>query len=390
MAVRNLGKTIAISAVALLATAIFCAFAFVQFQQHLLRWRAERLLADIHSIQMGKSNWQDAQRLITRWGRWGAWQGECSPRRCDYQIVMEDAFHVIPIYQMPNLEIREEGNQRFAFLRRPYYWLGGRFAWVDARIQVRNGIIWTKTFDVGIHESSNIPFENDDDYALSGSGWAYTNYRNNDLLPGREYDVIHPPCSGCKSLDVEYTPLADPAMVNRLLDFRLSCLTSIVKCRQPSQLMPSAWTVYNQMNKEDAARPAVNNHDDDNFIEKSATDARYAALATIISIQPATTEGKPALRMTFRITQSAKGSVPTGLEFSQAYSLRPPAEEMIGGTHFGDLKLGARTIALFDIRPDQPEPDNGKNGNYFVIPYSGPILAAVQRGIARDKLADVP
>jgi len=390
MGVRNLGKTIAISIAALLATAIFCAAAFVQFQQNLLRWRAERLLTDIHSIQMGKSNWQDAQRLMTRWGRWGDWQGECSARRCDYQIVMEDAFHVIPIYQVSNPETRKEGNQRFPFLHRPYYWLGGRFAWVDARIQVRNGIIWTKTFDLGVHETSNIPFENEDDYALSGSGWAYTNYKNNGLLPGREYDVIHPPCTGCKSLDVEYTPFADPAMVNRLLDFRLSCLTSIFKCREPSELMPSAWEAYNNMEKDNATHPTMNERDDGAFIEKEATDTRYAAFATVVSIQPAFKDRKPALKMTFRITQSLKGSAPTGLEFSMTYFRMPPTVELVGGTHFGDLKIGARTIALFEFRPDQPEPDAVLNGQYYVIPYSDRVLAAVQRGIARDKLADVP
>ena len=47
---RNLGKTLALSVAAALAIPILCAAAFVQFQQHLLRWRAERLLADIHSI----------------------------------------------------------------------------------------------------------------------------------------------------------------------------------------------------------------------------------------------------------------------------------------------------------------------------------------------------
>lgn len=295
----------------------------------------------------------------------------------------------MPIYQVPNLEVREEANQRFAFLHKPYYWLGGRFAMVAARIQVRNGIIWAKTFDLGVLETSNIPFENEDDYALSGSGWAYTNYKNNGLLPGREYDVIHPACTGCKSLDVEYTPFADPAMVNRLLDFRLSCLTGIFKCREPSELMPSAWTVYNQTEKEHAAGSVIDENDD-LFLEKEATDTRYAALATIVSIQPATKEGKPARNMTFRITQSLKGSVPPGLEFSQIYSLRPPTEELVGGTHFSDMKLGAIAIALFDFRPDQPEPDALLNGYYYVIPYSDRTLAAVQRGIARDKLAEVP
>jgi hypothetical protein len=40
----------------------------VQAQQRLLRWRAERLLADIREIQMGKSTWVDAQRLMYEWG----------------------------------------------------------------------------------------------------------------------------------------------------------------------------------------------------------------------------------------------------------------------------------------------------------------------------------
>jgi hypothetical protein len=153
--------------------------------------------------------------------------------------------------------------------------------------------------------------------------------------------------------------------------------------------MPAAWTFYNKFEQQNAVRPAVEVTDFD-LIEKNATDTRYAALATIVGTHSAVKDGKPARKMIFKITQSLKGSVPQGLEFSMTYPLRPPMEEMIGGTHFGDLRSGARTIAIFGVRPDQPEPDAVQNGYYEIIPCTDRTLSAVQRGIARDKLADVP
>ena len=74
---------------------VVLAFCAVQFQQRLMRWRAERLLADIRQIQMGHSTWSDAQRLMHRWGASGRWEGSCTSQRCDYQIVLQD-ISVIP------------------------------------------------------------------------------------------------------------------------------------------------------------------------------------------------------------------------------------------------------------------------------------------------------
>ena len=47
---------------------VMLAFLLVQFQQNLLRWRAERLMADMHRIRLYQSNWDDAQRLMSRLG----------------------------------------------------------------------------------------------------------------------------------------------------------------------------------------------------------------------------------------------------------------------------------------------------------------------------------
>ena len=61
----RLGRLIRLAAIAI-AAIVLCAAAYVQIQQHLLRWRAERLLNDIREIQMGKSTWVDAQRMMHR------------------------------------------------------------------------------------------------------------------------------------------------------------------------------------------------------------------------------------------------------------------------------------------------------------------------------------
>jgi hypothetical protein len=389
MGVRNLGKTIAISIAALLATAIFCAAAFVQFQQNLLRWRAERLLTDIHSIQMGKSNWQDAQRLMTRWGRWGDWQGECSARRCDYQIVMEDAFHVMPIYQMPNGGIREEANQRFKFLGRPYTWLGGRFAMVAARIQLKDGIIWTKNFEVLIPPLPHIPYQFDTDAVIAGWTHGVTSGRHCDLPGLSEYAVERPICSGCKALEVSHTPFADPILINHLLEFHLKCLTSFRPCLDPSQLMPNAEGFLKREEQQPGSiEPPELSADQE--LELEARDTQYVALAEITGTSTTIEDGKNAEWATFRLTQSLKGAVPAGLKVNrpQPATLLEVAWRESGSS--AKFRVGEKAIALFDVRPDRPEQDNINNGDYTLIPYKDQALAAVQRGIARDKLADVP
>jgi hypothetical protein len=121
---------------------------FVQIQQRILRWRAERLLADIREIQMGKSTWADAQRLMNRWGAWGGYQNECNQQYCSYKISIDDvsrAFHDFPFL---------DGGQWDSQLRRPewmsgpYTLAGERFAVVEAGSEVRNGEIWGKSFAV--------------------------------------------------------------------------------------------------------------------------------------------------------------------------------------------------------------------------------------------------
>ena len=353
--------------------------AFVQVQQHLLRWRAERLLADIREIQMGKSTWADAQRLMDRWGKWGGYQGSCTSERCEYHIRLKDI-------------LQEKDRSSYGYLLHPYYLLGGRFATVGARIQVKNGAIWTKSFYAEVFSPAPIPFFGDGDYFLIGE----TGGPNSELDTDKDLDVFLPICTGCKMIDVEFSPFADSESVNRLLDFRLSCLTSVLVCRQPSDLMPAAWKYYST-HRETPERTSELSIDES--FKKAGRDTKYIAVAEVIGIDDSAPPNKGGKELAIRTTESMKNEVPAGLvvrvPYPQLVFWRSDDQQSVE-----ILKKGDRLVAFFDARPDQPQPNriddglvdlldftNGVRGLLVLTPHN---LGLVERGISLDKLADVP
>jgi len=64
--------------------------AAIHIQQHILRVRAEHLLEDIRGLELRKSTWADAQRIFTRWGAWGHYDGSCASLSCDYEVTLGD------------------------------------------------------------------------------------------------------------------------------------------------------------------------------------------------------------------------------------------------------------------------------------------------------------
>jgi hypothetical protein len=361
----------------------------VRIQQGILRWRAERLLGDIRSIQMGKSTWADAERLMNRWGAWGGYEGSCTEKRCDYQIVMEDAFQEMPSYSLPSGTLRNEGRMCCQWLRWPYYLLGGRFAMVGARIEVKDGIIWTKSVYVDIITFPRILSRDEYLYALAGEALGGTNHRHSELRFGQEYAATREnQCTGCKLVRVDYSPFADPGIVNQLLDFNLDCLTRFPVCREPAQLMPTAWRMGRDPGEPDSLDERKLTEDEK--LEEAGRDTEFAAIAEIVGERDRLRWGKLEKCTSLRFVQSLKGGVPTGPEeqdCGRIESFSPMPKEGDDPVHF---KAGDRMLVLFDIRPDHPEPDAVANGSYDFVPYTAHNLEILQRGIARDKLADVP
>lgn len=84
------GRVLRVAGVVVLALVAALAV-FVQIQQRILRWRAERLLADMRELQSHKGTWADAQKIMTRWGAWGSYEGACTQEQCDYYIRIQDS-----------------------------------------------------------------------------------------------------------------------------------------------------------------------------------------------------------------------------------------------------------------------------------------------------------
>src|SRR5258708_29919524 len=100
---------------------VLLTFLAVQTQQRMLRWRAERLLSDMHKIRLYQSTWADAQRLMHRWGAWGHYDGSCTAANCHYAIGMGTIR-----YQNPNAPRRAWVEWFSAHDRlNLYQWLGG-------------------------------------------------------------------------------------------------------------------------------------------------------------------------------------------------------------------------------------------------------------------------
>jgi hypothetical protein len=74
------------------AVALVLELALIKAPMALTRLRMQHLLADFHSIYPNQSTWPDAQRLMTRWGRWGHYDGTCTPTDCDYTIRVSDPY----------------------------------------------------------------------------------------------------------------------------------------------------------------------------------------------------------------------------------------------------------------------------------------------------------
>src|SRR3954453_18631427 len=65
-----------------LVVAVLIPAGAIRVDQYLLRRKAERLLADLKSLEMRKSTYHDARQVIDRWKDSIGQEGSCQPSRC--------------------------------------------------------------------------------------------------------------------------------------------------------------------------------------------------------------------------------------------------------------------------------------------------------------------
>jgi hypothetical protein len=250
MRITRVLRAAGLSALALLLVAS----AFVQIEQHLLRHRAERLLADFESIRLHQSTWADAQILMTRWGAWGHYLGQCTASDCAYTIKLAD-----PVSRFSDHINSDTGRRLFRPAVHTYEFLGGKPGWLTVSFLVQDGLIWRSSVGLVLDVPPHT-YQRDDDYGYSlmllarSSDSLHQKPHGNWVLGTDDQLADHPyykegrpgGCEICLAAEVTYTPYIPPDQLKQITSYDLSCFTRFRHCLNLPDVLPIArdWHLY--------------------------------------------------------------------------------------------------------------------------------------------------
>lgn len=268
-------------------TLILLTLAEVQFQQRLLRYRAEQLMADMHQVRLYQSTWADAERLMHRWGAWGNYDGTCTAAECVYQIALTD-------YSYSRISwLMQHGGSRV------YSLFGGRTARLFVCFTVHDGTIWRETAAISVAASPKLLSPSEgfpltlmvvtksrqrlrqtrDDWWIMGT---------DDQLADHPYYKAGRPggCEiNCEEAVVTYSTRTPPPEIERLSSFNLSCLTQLSSCTELEQLLPAAkdWHLYHEEENSTMQQTAGTPRSCDIPLWAIARDNRHALIVEGLS-----------------------------------------------------------------------------------------------------------
>lgn len=214
-----------------------------EVRQRILVKRSEALLADIHALRLHHSDWKEAQRLMTRWGRWGHHDGTCTSQDCFYVITLAS-----PMAQPQNTATwASRAVYSLSPVRLlPRQWSGGLFL-MHAMFLVEDGVIVRSGTSVVLLIS---PFAKG--VTWSGSSSTIMSVRSQASLgtpePWEErqrsrhpdYTVWEPGgCSFCVMRRFTYADSMPSEEAARLSDYQLSCATRWSSCLTLEELNPA-------------------------------------------------------------------------------------------------------------------------------------------------------
>lgn len=224
-----------------------------EIRERILVHRAAALLSDIHSLHLHQSNWNDAQRLMTRWGRWGHYDGACTFDDCMYVITLHD------LTAPTNNNVAEWPSRVTVFLSAfrllPRQW-GGGLREMQAMFFVQKGVVVRSGFSIDMTVS---PFAKNRQSVCCGYELIMSVRNQASLgLPSwirdEEERSRHPDyttwrpggCTFCLMGRVTYADSMPSEEAAKLSDFQLSCATRWSSCLTLEELDPAAhaWHLY--------------------------------------------------------------------------------------------------------------------------------------------------
>jgi hypothetical protein len=267
MTFRKWAVRIVLFAGGVVLSLVLIAFLAVQTQQRILRWHAERLLADMHQIRLYQSTWADAQQLMHRWGTWGHYDGSCTAASCKYEIEMDSIDRYNPRIPRHAWVDWLLSHDRLNL----YQWFGGRASGVRASFTVHDGTMWRQSTAMGVSVPrrrmrrvtgvDTILNFDDFDWTLSVGAVSYQRLHrtlgefgvfmgdSEDELAQHPYYKVGRPggCMMlCQMLVAYYSTHTPPAEIERLTSYNFSCFTRFNPCMHIEDLLPAAreWHLY--------------------------------------------------------------------------------------------------------------------------------------------------
>jgi hypothetical protein len=231
---------------------------FLRFEAYRFQRQAERLMADVQALKLRQSNWLEAERLISRWGKYGHYEGHCDASFCRYSIGLNS-----PGMALGNAGFWRHLDNHFVRLTAPFIFAysGGRLATLLTTIVVQDSVVLRKSavfiYDVPSTSSGSSGYSLIATSRLTSGGWP---------LIGSEQLAEHPfyaftrpgGCSFCLMVNVTFTPDTPGPEMRRLITFDLSCITRLRACRNLEDIYPAAenWHLYDNT---PAGRPSPPN-----------------------------------------------------------------------------------------------------------------------------------
>jgi hypothetical protein len=223
-----------------------------EIRQRILVHRAASLLSDIHSLRLHQSNWNDAQRFMAHWGRWGHYDGTCTPEDCLYVITLHDL-----TAQINNNAVEWPSRTTYflsAFRLLPRQW-GGGLRLMQAMFLVQNGIVVRSGVWIDMTQS---PFAKGAQPVCCGAELIMSVLSQASLgMPEgkQEEQRSHHPdyttwrpggCTFCLMGKATYADSMPSEDIAKISDFQLSCATRWSSCLTLEELDPAAhsWHLY--------------------------------------------------------------------------------------------------------------------------------------------------
>jgi hypothetical protein len=367
---------------------------FVNVQQRVLRWRAERLLADIRAIQIGKSNVTDARRLMQKWGAWGEWQGDCEKDWCEFRVWLDDLSGALGRYPVLDSGQWAPGLRWPRWINRPYGWAGGRFVEVEAGFFVKHGVIWSKSFAVLVTPATEKLDTRGELMPISESSVMGRAQSSSDCFhewrgaPRPVFHAANPEV--CFDADDElwhwaiaqFTPFADENTIDQLMDFNLECLSRWKACRSAKELMPTAMSLLEESKKQ-VSRSGSQIEDLPLWI--LARDLQYVAVGEVLAIPGSRSANQHTAFRAFRIEKLLKGDhLISGAGIYMVDTAG--SEEMCSAlpTGKGILRSGTKMLLMFNEPLNRDLSKESEFATCIAAPANAENLSEVQRGIARD------